>query len=89
LRCTLLLELLVKLIEDFEEKHYQLNSSTPRSRLLHLLEARNLQQSDLASILGSRELASQIVSEECAIAREQAEILGEFFHVDPSLFWYN
>jgi HTH-type transcriptional regulator / antitoxin HigA len=30
-----LLELLVKLIEDFEDKHYQLNISTPKSRLLH------------------------------------------------------
>ncbi|MEM9538933.1 MAG: transcriptional regulator [Cyanobacteria bacterium P01_E01_bin.42] len=81
-----LLELLVKLIEDFEEKYYQLNSSTPRSRLLHLLEARNLQQSDLESVLGSRELVAKIVNEECAIAPEQAKILGDFFHVDPSLF---
>lgn len=30
-----LLELFVKLISDFEEKHYQLNTSTPHSRLLH------------------------------------------------------
>ena len=34
-----LLELLVRLIEDFESQHYQLNVSTPRSRILHLLEA--------------------------------------------------
>jgi HTH-type transcriptional regulator / antitoxin HigA len=32
-----LLELLVKLIEDFEDNHYQLNVSAPRSRLLHLM----------------------------------------------------
>ena len=83
------LELLVKLIEDFEEKNYKLNVSKPRSRLLHLLEARNLQQSDLASVFGSRELASQIISGECAIAREQAEILGQFLQVDPSLFLLN
>lgn len=33
-----LLELLVKLIEDFEDKRYQLKVSTPSSRLLHLME---------------------------------------------------
>lgn len=81
-----LLELLVKLIEDFEEKNYQLNSSTPRSRLLHLLEARDLKLSDLEMVLGSRKLVDRIAKEECAIAPQQAKILGEFFHVNPSLF---
>ncbi len=38
-----LLELLVRLIEDFEDKHYQLNASTPDSRVLHLIETRNIE----------------------------------------------
>jgi len=42
-----LLELLVKLIEDFEENYYQLNASTPQSRLIHLMEARSLEPADL------------------------------------------
>ena len=37
-----ILDLLVKLIEDFEEKHYPLNGSTTRSVMLHLMEAQNI-----------------------------------------------
>ncbi|WP_236556954.1 type II toxin-antitoxin system HigA family antitoxin [Calothrix sp. PCC 7507] len=47
-----LLELLVKLIEDFEDKHYKINVSTPLSRLLHLMEAQSLGQNDLVETLG-------------------------------------
>jgi HTH-type transcriptional regulator/antitoxin HigA len=50
-----LLELLVRLIEDFEDQHYQLNVSTPRSIILHLLEARDLEIDDLVPVLDSSE----------------------------------
>lgn len=81
-----LLELLVKLIEDFEDKHYQLNASTPRSRLLHLMEARSLEQADLVEIIGSSEIVAKVINGELEITKEQAEALGKFFHVDTSLF---
>ncbi|MEH2108894.1 helix-turn-helix domain-containing protein [Nostoc sp.] len=81
-----LLELLVKLIEDFEDKHYQLNSSTPYSRLLHLMEAMGLEQADLVEILGSSEIVTKIMNSELEITKKQAEALGKFFHVEPSLF---
>ncbi|MGM3307543.1 helix-turn-helix domain-containing protein [Anabaena sp. WFMT] len=81
-----LLELLVRLIENFENQHYQLNVSTPRSRILHLLEARDLEIGDLVPILGSSELVSQVINGEVKVTREQAEMLGKFFHIDGSLF---
>ncbi|MEH1845031.1 MAG: hypothetical protein V7L25_08520 [Nostoc sp.] len=80
------MELLVKLIEDFEDKHYQLNVSTPRSRLKHLMEVRNLEQADLVEILGSSEMFTKINNGELEITKEQAEALGKFFHIDASLF---
>ena len=81
-----LLELLVRLIEDFESQYYQLNISTPRSRILHLLEARDLEIGDLVPVLGSSELVSQVINGEVGVTKEQSEILGKFFHVDGSLF---
>jgi HTH-type transcriptional regulator / antitoxin HigA len=81
-----LLELLVRLIEDFEEKHYQLNVSTPNSRLLHLMEARSLEKSDLVEILGSSEIVDQVINGKLKLTQEQANALGKFFHVDSSLF---
>lgn len=81
-----LLELFVKLIEDFQDKHYQLNTSTPHSRLLHLMEARSLSKIDLIEIFGSSEIVDKVISGELEITKQQAEALGSFFHVDASLF---
>ena len=84
-----LLELLVKLIEDFEETHYQLNASTPHSRLLHLMDARSLEPADLVDIMGTIEIVTEIVNGQLEITKKQAEALGKFFHVNPGLFLFN
>ncbi|TAE59557.1 MAG: transcriptional regulator [Nostocales cyanobacterium] len=81
-----LLELLVRLIEDFENQHYQINASTPHSRILHLLEAQDLELGDLVPIFGSSELVDKVINGKVEVTKEQAEILGNLFHVDASLF---
>jgi HTH-type transcriptional regulator/antitoxin HigA len=83
-----LLELLVKLIEDFEEKHYQLNASTPQSRLIHLMEARSLEPANLIEIIGSIEMVNELINGQLDITKKQAEALGNFFHVNPGLFLF-
>lgn len=84
-----LLEMLVKLIEDFEDKHYQLNISAPQSRLLHLMDDRSIEAGDLVEILGSSEAVFEVINGELEIDKKQAEALGKFFHVDPGLFLFN
>jgi HTH-type transcriptional regulator / antitoxin HigA len=81
-----ILRLLVSLIEKFEDEHYQLAASTPHSILLHLMEERGLRQTDLVGVIGSRGVVSEVVNGKRAISKSQAKSLGEFFHVDPSLF---
>ncbi len=58
----ILLELLVTLIEKFEDEHYQMHGSTPQSILQTLMEGRNLKQSDLVGILGSPGVTSEVVN---------------------------
>ncbi len=84
-----LLELLVKLIEDFEENHYQLNSSTPHSRLIHLMDVRSLVPADLVEIIGTIEMVSKLINGQLGITKKQAQALGTFFHVNPGLFLFN
>ncbi|MBD1886355.1 transcriptional regulator [Microcoleus vaginatus] len=84
-----LLELLVNLIEDYEENHYQLNASTPHSRLLHLMDARSLELADLVEIIGTVETVTEIVNGQLEINKKQAEALGKFFHVNPGLFLFD
>ncbi|BAU13687.1 hypothetical protein LEP3755_42280 [Leptolyngbya sp. NIES-3755] len=79
-------DLLVQLIETFEQEHYEIGRSTPQSIIHHLLDARGLSPSDLVPVLGSEEIVEAIVQEQAKISPEQAATLGKFFHVSASLF---
>ncbi len=82
----ILLELLVTLIEKFEEIHYPIPQGTPHSMLLHLMEARNLKPEALVEVIGSREDVFEIVNGKRSISKTQAKAIAEFFQVDTSLF---
>ena len=81
-----LLLLLVALIEQFEDQHYQLKPATPHEVLNELMLARGLKQSDLVGILGSKGIVSEVINRKRSISKNQAKALGEFFHVSPALF---
>ncbi|WYL96069.1 MAG: transcriptional regulator [Gloeotrichia echinulata IR180] len=83
---TAILQLLVTLIEDFENKHYPIEPSSPHAMLDHLMDARAIKQSDLVGIIGSKGVVSEVVNRKRAISKAQAKALGEFFHVSPALF---
>ncbi|MCC5615358.1 transcriptional regulator [Nostoc sp. CHAB 5836] len=81
-----LLDLLLALIEKYEDKHYPMEESTAHSMFLHLIDAQNIKEAELVAILGSREVVSQVMSGKQEITQEMAKALGNFFHVDTSLF---
>ncbi|MCA2723985.1 MAG: transcriptional regulator [Microcystis sp. M048S1] len=83
---TTLLNLLLTLIEKYEQDHYPLEESEPHSILWELMEANNLQEKDLSDILGSKTIVSDILIGQQIITEKQAVKLGQFFHVDSSLF---
>ncbi|MBH8564165.1 transcriptional regulator [Nostoc sp. CENA67] len=82
-----LYELLITLIEKFEQEYYLPGrESTPHSMLLFLMEQKNIQQSDLVNILGSENLVYELVNNQQDISKSQAKALGDFFQVDPGVF---
>ena len=81
-----LTRLLVLLIEAFEEEHYELSAATPAEVLKHLMQARELQPSDLWDLFGSKGLTSDVLSGKREISKGKARLLGEFFHVPYTLF---
>ncbi len=81
-----LLELLIILIEKFEDASYPEPNAEPDQMLLHLMEARNMKQEELVGIIGSRGVVSEIVNSKRSISKAQAKALGQLFHVSPSLF---
>jgi HTH-type transcriptional regulator/antitoxin HigA len=82
-----LFDLMVRLIEDFEERHYQLNASTPHGILGELMAARGVRQRDLWELFGSKGTASEVVSGKRGISKKHAKALGKFFRVSPELFF--
>ena len=82
-----LLRLLVTLIEEFEEQHYQLKSATPLEILKELIEERGLKQKDLVPVFGSQGVTSEVLNGKRSISKSQAKAIGAFFSVSPTLFF--
>lgn len=82
-----LYELLVTLIEKFEQEFYHPgNASNPHSMLLFLMEQQGVKLHDLVRILGEGEVVAEVVEGRRKISDEEAIALGDFFGVDGSLF---
>lgn len=82
----ILLELLVTLIEKFEETHYPVPQGTPHSMLMHLIDARDITPEALIKVIGSSQVVEEIINGERTITKIQAEALANYFQVDASLF---
>jgi HTH-type transcriptional regulator/antitoxin HigA len=81
-----ILELLVILIEKFEDEQYAIPAGTPHSMLLHLMEASSIKQENLVGVIGSRGVVSEVVNGKRSISKAQAKALAKFLSVDVGLF---
>ena len=82
-----LAELLTLLIEDFEEKNYQLPRTKPVDVLRFLMEQRELLQKDLVDIFGTPSFVSEVMSGKRGLNKEHIRRLAARFHVSPELFF--
>src|ERR1700752_187170 len=80
------LKLLVRLIEDFEERFYRPSEATPLEVLQHLMEARGIKQSQLWEVFGSKGIASEVLNGKRGISKTHARALANYFHVPAELF---
>ena len=80
------LQLLVTLIEQYENKVYQMKAVTPLDILHELMSVRQLKQKDIVEIFGSKGITSEVINGKRSISKNQAKALGVFFHVSYSLF---
>jgi len=81
-----LLELLTKLIEDYDAQHVSFPKSLPHERLRALMEHNDLTQADLLPIFKSRGYVSEVLSGKRTISKRIAKSLGERFSVSAELF---
>jgi HTH-type transcriptional regulator/antitoxin HigA len=81
-----LLRLLARLVEDFEERFYRPSEATPLEVLQHLMEARDVKQSQLWEVFGSKGIASEVLNGKRGISKTHARALANYFHVPADLF---
>lgn len=77
---TALFELLVLLIEKYEESHYSMGESTPVATLESLMHEFDVEPSSLVEVFGSIELVRSVVNGQGQVSQSQAESLAKFFN---------
>ena len=82
-----LADLLTLLIEDYEEKHYQLPKVSPVGMVAFLMDQHGIKQKDLAQELGTPSIVSEVLSGKRELNKEHIRRLSERFHVSPEVFF--
>ena len=80
------LDLMVRLVQDYDREHHPLADPSPNEMLAYLMEKRGLRQVDLVPIIKSRGYVSDIINGRRAISKAHAKQLAEFFKVSADLF---
>lgn len=83
----LLTELLLVLVERYESEHYPIDfQSSPHDNLVACMENRGTTQAEIAELLGSRSIASEILRGRREISKANAKKLAEYFRAPADLF---
>jgi HTH-type transcriptional regulator / antitoxin HigA len=82
-----LLELLTVLIENFEERSYQLPRASPVAALEFLMDQQNLKQEDLVDVFWTASIASEVLNSRRELNKQEIRRLCERFRVSPELFF--
>src|ERR1700726_2418044 len=80
-------EVLMTLIEAYEEKHHSMPDASPVEVLRTLLDANDLRQKDLVPIFGSESIVSEVLHKKRALNRAHIEKLSKRFNISPAVFF--
>jgi HTH-type transcriptional regulator/antitoxin HigA len=80
-------QVLITLIEAYEEEHHAVPEAAPVEVLRALMEANDLRQKDLASALGTESIVSEILRGKRELNKGQIEKLSRRFRVSPAVFF--
>ena len=80
-------ELLVTLIEAYEQEHHPVPDAPPLEVLRALMEANNLRQKDLVPIFGSEGIISEVLHGKRNLTKTHILKLSARFHVSPAVFF--
>ena len=79
------LELLAKLVEDYEKERFVFAKPDPIDAILHRMEERGLLQKDIASALGGKNRASEVLARKRPLTLPMIRALHEKLGIPPAL----
>jgi len=80
-------EVLITLIEAYEEQHHSIPDASPVEVLRTLMEANGLRQKDLVPIFGSESVVSEVLHKKRELNKTHIEKLSKRFHISPAVFF--
>jgi HTH-type transcriptional regulator/antitoxin HigA len=81
------IELLAVLIEAYDNANHDIENASPVEVLHTLMTANNLKQKDLAPILGTESIVSEVLHEKRKLTAEHIAKLSKRFKVSPAVFF--
>jgi len=82
-----LADLLTLLIEDFEDRQYQMPKASPLEALRFLMDQHHLRQKDLVDVFGTPSIISEVLKGKRELSKEHIRRLSERFSVPVELFF--
>ena len=80
-------EVLMTLIEAYEEEHHAIPDAPPVEVLRALMEANGLRQKDLAAIFGTESIVSEVLRKKRGLNKAHIEKLSKRFGISPAVFF--
>ena len=77
---TTLFEVLVLLIENYEEYHYLMGKSKPAATLESLMHEFDVEPTSLVEVFGSVKIVKEVVNGQRKVSQSEAESLAKFFN---------
>jgi HTH-type transcriptional regulator/antitoxin HigA len=80
-------EVLITLIEAYEEEHHSIPNACPVEVLRSLMDANDLRQKDLAPIFGIESIVSEVLRNKGDLNKTHIQKLSKRFRVSPAVFF--
>ena len=80
-------EVLLALIESYEEKHHSIPDASPVEVLRALMDANDLRQKDLTPIFGSESIVSEVLHKKRGLNKTHIQKLSKRFRISPAVFF--
>lgn len=82
-----LAELLAVIINEFEERNYPMEVSSPLDAIRHLMESNGLRQKDLVDVFGTESIVSDVLNGKRELTKDHIKRLSARFGISPAVFF--